>query len=73
MLFTFYVPFCIRYFIPTSVLYAASTQSRDETKNNGVSGMCDNDIVLVGSCTVVYVQGVQQTTLNAALWGTSAE
>lgn len=32
MLFTFYMPFCIHYFIPTSALYAASTQSRDETQ-----------------------------------------
>lgn len=32
MFFTFYMPFCIHYFIPTSALYAASTQSRDETQ-----------------------------------------
>lgn len=71
MLFTFYMPFCIRYFIPTSALYAASTQSRDETKNNGVSGMCDNDIVMYSCiCTGCTADNFESNCLGNQCWVT---
>lgn len=69
MLFTFYMPFCIRYFIPTSALYAASTQSRDETKNNGVSSMCDNDIVMYSCiCTGCTADDFESNCLGNQCW-----